>query len=199
MKLNSKKASTFRKKKSGSKALAGVAEGVNVRANLLIEIGFKIIEKSLIKNKPTLLTKMLVSSIPFVQTKLICHSPYIPYDGAITLTKVQDGNMVRLIKIITGKSFDNESQALSAAQEVFTMIEPYKPFVVKYAVGVPSDLVDEVVDNNYTNIKENIKTIVDQIIANGPVIIDNNIVNLLVTEPQLKIKYFNSLANVKLI
>lgn len=194
-----KESVAIQKTKTGSTEITGTSGNLQIRASNLVRLGFRLIEKSLINNKPTFLTRMLVSSIPFIQTKFICHSPYIPYDGSMKLVEVQDENMIKLIKMITGKTFDSESQALTAAKEVFTLIEPYKPFIVRYAVGVPSDLVDEVVDNNYTNISSNAKAIVEQIIANGPVIIDNNIANSLIKEPQLKIKYFNSLANIKLI
>lgn len=165
-----------------------------------IVFGNQLIEKSLINNKPTVLTRMLVSSIPFIQTKFICHSPYIPYNGAMDLVEVQDSGMVNLIASITGKNFDSEAQAKSAAQEVFALIEPYKPFIVRYAVGVPSNLVDSVVEGNYGSITDS-KATLEEIIANGPVIIDNNILNLTspVKDVPLRLRYFNSLANIKLI
>jgi hypothetical protein len=108
--------------------------------------------------------------------------------------------MVNLITTITGKNFDSESLALTAAKEVFTLIEPYKPFIVRYAVGVPSNLVDSVVEGNYGAITDS-KATLEEIIANGPVIIDNNILNLTspVKDVPLRLRYFNSLANIKLI
>jgi len=185
---------------SSSSSMAGLEAGTAKIAVDAIVLGNQLIEKSLINNKPTMLTRMLVSSVSFIQTKFICHSPYIPYNGAMDLVEVQDSGMVNLITTITGKNFDSEAQAKSAAQEVFTMVEPYKPFVVKYAVGVPSDLVDSVVDGNYSSITD-AKATIQEIIANGPVIIDNNILNLVspTKDVPLRLKYFNSLANVKLI
>jgi hypothetical protein len=116
------------------------------------------------------------------------------------LVEVQDSGMVNLIASITGKNFDSEAQAKSAAQEVFALIEPYKPFIVRYAVGVPSNLVDSVVEGNYGSITDS-KATLEEIIANGPVIIDNNILNLTspVKDVPLRLRYFNSLANIKLI
>ena len=185
---------------SSSSTMAGLEAGTAKIAVDAIVLGNQLIEKSLINNKPTMLTRMLVSSVSFIQTKFICHSPYIPYNGAMDLVEVQDSGMVNLITTITGKNFDSEAQAKSAAQEVFTMVEPYKPFVVKYAVGVPSNLVNSVVDGNYSLITD-AKATIQEIIANGPVIIDNNILNLVspTKDVPLRLKYFNSLANVKLI
>jgi hypothetical protein len=185
---------------SSSTQMAGLEGGVAKIAVDAIVLGNQLIEKSLINNKPTVLTRMLVSSIPFIQTKFICHSPYIPYNGAMDLVEVQDSGMVNLITTITGKNFDSESLALTAAKEVFTLIEPYKPFIVRYAVGVPSNLVDSVVEGNYGAITDS-KATLEEIIANGPVIIDNNILNLTspVKDVPLRLRYFNSLANIKLI
>lgn len=195
-----KESVAIQKTKTGSTEITGTAGNLQIRASNLVRLGFRLIEKSLINNKPTVVTKMLVSSIPFIQTKFICHSPYIPYDGSMELVEVQDENMIKLIKMITGKTFDSESQAKSAAQEVFALIEPYKPFIVRYAVGVPSNLVDSVVEGNYAAITDP-KATIEEIIANGPVIIDNNILNLTspVKDVPLRLRYFNSLANIKLI
>jgi hypothetical protein len=184
------------------KSLAGVQGGVATTGRDAIVFGNIMLQKSLNGKTPTELTRMLISSVPFLQIKFISSSPYIPFDGARDLMEIHDNGMVYLITTISGKAFKSEAEAKEATSNVFSTIEPYKPFITKYAVAAPDEYIDAIVDGDYkkiTNPAESIR----KIIANRPVIIDNQLAGLLSVSKEedkaLKKEYFESIANVKMI
>ena len=184
------------------KSLAGVSGGVAQVGRDAIAFGNIMIQKSMVGNKPTELTRMLISSVPFLQVKLISSSPYIPFDGAKDLMEIHDNGMVHFITTVSGKSFKTEAEAKEATANVFAAVEPYKPFITKYAVGAEGSDIDAITDGDYQKITDPYQTI-RKIIANRPVIIDDRLANLLspgkADDKALKAEYFESIANVKLI
>jgi len=180
------------------KSLAGIAGGIAAVGKDAIAFGNIMIQKSMSGNKPTELTRMLISSIPFLQVKFISSSPYIPYDGAKELMELHDNGMVHFIRTVSGKPFKTEAEAKEATANVFGTIEPYKPFVIKYAVAAPAEDIDAIVDGDYKKIANKEDT-VRKIIANRPVIIDNTLAGSLIGNADLKKEYFESIANVKMI
>jgi hypothetical protein len=175
----------------------GVDQSLQKQAFDAIKLGFTIINKSINAGKPTTLTRMLFSSIPFIQTKIIANSPYIAYGSLIQLVNVQDNGIVAILEKLSGDEFDSEIKAKDASVKVFAMLEPYRPLIVKYAVGVPSDMVETIADGGYDKITD-INSFVNSIIENRPVIVDNTIVSK-IKDDKLKMKYFNSISNVKVI
>lgn len=184
------------------KSLAGVEGGVAQTGRDAIVFGNILIQKSLDGKKPTELTRMLVSAIPFMQTSFISSSPYIPFDGARDLMDIHDNGMVNLITIISGKSFKTEAEALEATKDVFNIIEPYRRFITKYAIGAEGSDIDYITDGDYKKITDPSETI-SKIIENRPNIIDDQLAGLLspakLEDKQLKAKYFESIANVQMI
>jgi hypothetical protein len=183
---------------AGTEETVGLAQTLLKRAFDAIKFGYDLIDMSLEGGKkPTVLTKMLFSAIPFIQTKVVSNSPYIPYDGTIELNDVQDDGIINLLQKISGDDFDTDIKAKDASVKVFAMLEPYRPFIVKYAVGIPSDMVETIADGGYDKITD-VNALVNSIIENRPVIVDNIIVAK-IKDDKLKMKYFNSISNVKLI
>lgn len=181
---------------TGTEETAGLNQTLLKRAFDSVKFGFDLISASLTDGKtPSAVTKMLFSSIPFLQTKLIYNSPYIPYDGANELTDVQDGGIVALLEKISSEEMTNEIKAKDAAAKVFAILEPYRPFVVRYGLGVPSEMVISITDGDYSNVTEEF---VNEVIANKPVMTDNLIVSKIKND-KLKMKYFNSISNVQLL
>jgi hypothetical protein len=184
------------------KKLTGLEGGIAVAGNDVIVFGSLLIEKSLINKKPTELTRLLVSSVPFMQVRFIESSPYVAYNGAKDLMAVHDSRLVYLVELITGKSFKNEAEAKEATSSVFGMIEPYRPFIVKYGIGAPADLQQSIVDGEYKKITD-VQGAIRSIIANKPVIIDSNIAGLLSVSGEddkaLKKEYYESISSVKMI
>jgi hypothetical protein len=176
---------------------AGVDQSLQRQAFEAIKLGFTIINKSINAGKPTTLTRMLFSSIPFIQTKIIANSPYIAYGSLIQLVNVQDNGIVAILEKLSGDDFDSEMKAKDASVKVFAILEPYRPLIVKYAVGVPSDMVETIADGGYDKITD-VNALVNSIIENRPVIVDNIIVAK-IKDDKLKMKYFNSISNVKTI
>lgn len=184
------------------KSLAGVQGGVAQTGRDAIVFGNVLIQKSMDGKKPTELTRMLISAIPFIQTSFISSSPYIPFDGARDLMDIHDNGMVNFITTVSGKGFKTEAEALEATKDVFTVIEPYRRFVIKYAAGATGSDLDAIVDSDYKKITNPSKTI-EEIIANRPIIVDQQLSGLLsltkLEDKSLKIQYFESIANVKMI
>ena len=184
------------------KSLAGVEGGVAQTGRDAIVFGNVLIQKSMDGKKPTELTRMLISAIPFIQTSFISSSPYIPFDGARDLMDIHDNGMVNFITTVSGKGFKTEAEALEATKDVFTVIEPYRRFVVKYATGATDSDLDAIVDSDYKKITNPSETI-QKIIANRPIIVDQQLSGLLsltkLEDKALKIQYFESIANVKMI
>ena len=180
------------------KSLAGVEGGVANTSRDAIVFGNVMIQRSMDGNKPTEFTRMLISSVPFLQTKFIA-SPSVPFDGAKALMEIADNGMVNFIIKVSGEKFKNEAEAKEAAKKAFSMIEPYKPFVVKYGIAAPEEYVDAFVDGDYRKITNPAETI-RKIIQNKPVIIDSLLSNMLSpSEKNLKKEYFESISNVKMI
>jgi hypothetical protein len=184
------------------KKLSGLAGGIAVTGRDAIVFGNLLIEKSLINKKPTELTRMLVSSVPFIQVRFIESSPYVAYNGAKDLMEIHDSGLVYLVEMISGKSFKNEAEAKEATSSVFGMIEPYRPFIVKYGIGAPADLQQAIVDGDYKKITD-VQGAIRSIIANRPVIVDSNIAGLLSVsgddDKALKKEYFESISSVRMI
>lgn len=161
-----------------------------------VRLGFELINASLISKKtPSAVTKMLFSSIPFLQTKLIYNSPYIPHDASLQLIELQDSGIMDLLRVISSQDFKTDTQAKDAATKVFAILEPYRPFVVRYGLGVPSEMVISITDGDYTKVTDEF---VNEVIANRPVMTDNLIVSKIKND-KLKMKYFNSISNVQLL
>ena len=179
------------------KSLAGLEGGTAKSGIDAIVFGNVLIQKSMNGKKPTELTRMLISSIPFVQTRFIS-SPYIPFDGANDLLDVHNSGMVNFIVTVSGKKFDNEAQAKEAASSVFSVIEPYRRFVVKYGIAAPDEYVDAITDSDYNKITNKVE-VVDKIIANRPVIIDSQLALSLVQAQALRQKYYESIAAIKML
>ena len=184
------------------KTLAGVEGGVASTGRDAIIFGNVMIQKSMDGKKPTELTRMLISAIPFIQVKFISSSPYIPFDGAKDLMEIHDNGMVNFIITVSGKSFKTEAEAKEATANVFATIEPYKRFVTKYAVGVEGSDIDYVTDGDYKKIA-NIEDTIRKVIKNRPVIIDSQLAGMLSPGKEedkiLKQEYFESISNVKMI
>lgn len=184
------------------KTLAGVEGGVATTGRDAIVFGNIMIQKSMDGKKPTELTRMLISAIPFIQVRFISSSPYIPFDGAKDLMEIHDNGMVNFITAVSGKSFKTEAEAKEATANVFAAIEPYKRFVTKYGVGAEGADIDYITDGDYkkiTNPTESIR----KIINNRPVIVDSQLAGMLspskAEDKALKAEYFESIANVKMI
>ena len=184
------------------KSLAGVEGGVAQTGRDAIVFGNVLIQKSMDGKKPTELTRMLISAVPFIQTSFISSSPYIPFDGARDLMDIHDHGMVNFITTVSGKAFKTEAEALEATKDVFTVIEPYRRFVIKYATGATDSDLDAIVDSDYKKITNPAETI-EKIIANRPIIVDQQLSGLLslnkLEDKALKIRYFESIANVKMV
>lgn len=179
------------------KVLAGVAGGTNQTSRDAITFGNVMIEKSLDGNKPTELTRLLISAIPFQQERFIGSSPYVPFDSAIDLMNLHNNGLVNFITKVSGKGFDNEAEAKAATADVFGVITPYRPFVVKYAIGASPEDIDAIVDGDYGKLKGKAPESIRNIIANKPVIVDSTLAGML--DQELKKEYFGSLSNVKMI
>jgi hypothetical protein len=181
------------------KQIAGLDKGVAVTSRDAIVFGNIMIQRSMDGKNPTEFTRMLISSVPFLQTNFIA-SPYIPFDASKDLTAIADNGMVNIITKISGKDFSKESEALEAVRDTFSKIEPYRPFVVKYAMGIPSEYQEAIIEGDYKKITNPSETI-RQIIANKPVIVDSGLINLLspVKDKELKKEYFESVANVRIL
>ena len=179
------------------KALAGLSGGIYNSSADAITFGNTLIQKSLDGNKPTELTRMLISSIPFVQTRFIS-SPYIPFDGASDLFGIHHSGMKYFIMKVSGKKFGNEAQAKEAASNVFSVIEPYRRFVVKYGIAAPDEYVDAITDSDYNKITNKVEA-VEKIMANRPVIIDSQLALSLVQAQALRQKYYESISAIKMV
>jgi hypothetical protein len=144
---------------------------------------------------------MLVSAIPFMQTRLIGSSPYITFEQATELTEEQNNGIIKFIEVVSGKSFNSENEAKEATTTVFGAIDPYKPYVIKYAVGITGKDAEDIVNGDYTKIvkEKRWEEVIEAAIANRPVIIDNTLAGMLVKQPDLKVKYYNSISSVRLI
>jgi hypothetical protein len=175
------------------KGAAGVAESLPKLSIDYIVLGADLIRKSLKENKPTKLTSLLVSSIPFIQTKFIA-DPNIANDGVQQLIVSQESQFKDIVSKISNLPIDSEDAA-----KTFNEIEPYRPFVVKYGLGVPDLYAGAVAEQDYNSLKSNIVEIVNEIISNKPIMTDTGITNLLAKEDKLKVKYYNSISNVKII
>lgn len=181
--------------------MAGVVGGTNAISKDAIVLGNILIEKSMDGNKPTELTRLLISAIPFQQVRFISTSPYIPFDSAKDLMEIHDNGLVNFIMKVSGKGFSNEAEAKAAAENVFTAITPYRPFIVKYAIGASPEDIDLITEGDYGKIKDK-SEVIRKIIQNKPVIIDPTLVGLIPPSKEgnvLKEEYFGSLANVKMV
>lgn len=181
------------------KTLAGLKASTTQLSVDAIVFGNFLYQKSLIGSKPTELTRMLISSVPFMQTKYICSTPYISFKQAEHLIALHDNGLSVFVEKVSGKKFD-EASAKDSVASVFGMIEPYKPFVVKYGMGAVGQDGEDILNSNYKALIPRMKEVVEGIIANNPVIVDDALAkNISPKDAKLKEKYFNSLASVKLI
>lgn len=181
------------------KKLAGLKGSTTQLSVDAIVFGNFLYQKSLIGSKPTELTRMLISSVPFMQTKYICSTPYISFQQSEHLIALHDNGLSVFVEKVSGKKFD-ESSAKDSVASVFGMIEPYKPFVVKYGMGAVGQDGEDILNSNYKALIPRMKEVVEGIIANNPVIVDDALAkNISPKDAKLKEKYFNSLASVKLI
>lgn len=183
---------------AGTEETVGLDQTLLKRAFDSVKFGFDLIDASLKGGKtPTEVTRMLFSSIPFIQTKFIANSPYIAFDGASELTDVQDKGIIDLIERITGAEVKDGTTAKDASTELFKILEPHRSFIVKYAVAIPSSSMDAVVEGDYNKVSVT-DELVKEIIANRPVMIDNMIAGK-IKDDKLKQEYYNSISNVKLL
>ena len=192
----------IQKGKQTGKTTAGVEGAVTVIGTNAVAFGNVMLSMSLDGNKPTELTKLLVSAVPFLQIRFISSSPYISFDIAKDLMEVHNSGMVNLIYQITGKSFKNEAEAKEATGKVFSTIPPYRPFIVKYGLAVPQEYIEPIAASDYSKIRGNASDVIQKIIANRPAMIDQFIVGLLglgATDQKLKREYMESVAPVKMI
>lgn len=190
----------IQKGKQSGKSVAGLEGGVSVTGRDAVVFGNIMLSMSLDGNKPTQLTQLLISSIPFLQIRFISSSPYISFDAAKDLMEIHNSGMVNLVYQISGKSFKNEAEAKEATGKVFQTIPPYRPFVVKYGLAVPQEYVDVISAGQYQDpkLKGKYAEIAEKIIKNKPAMLDNTI---FMTIPNAKIKneYAESVASVKMI
>jgi hypothetical protein len=185
----------------GQKSTTGGIAGAVQSALDSVSLGNSMIMQSMIDGKPTEFTRMLVSAIPFMQTRLIGSSPYITFEQATELTEEQNNGIIKFIEVVSGKSFNSENEAKEATTTVFGAIDPYKPYVIKYAVGITGKDAEDIVNGDYTKIvkEKRWEEVIEAAIANRPVIIDNTLAGMLVKQPDLKVKYYNSISSVRLI
>ena len=184
------------------KVMAGVSGGTNVIGKEAIVFGNTMIEKSMEGNRPTELTKLLLSAIPFQQVRFISSSPYIPFDSARDMMEIHDNGMVGFVMKVSGKTFNNEAEAREATSNVFSLITPYRPFIVKYGIGAAPEHNEAIVNGDYAKLKPVANDVIKKIIANRPVMIDQTVAGLLglsKDDLELKKQYFESIANVKML
>jgi len=184
----------------GTKGKGTAGSNLLKTADDSVAFGDLMVMASLIDDKPTMFTRMLMSSIPFMQTRMFASSPYVPFEAAQQLIATQNKGLINFVETVSGKSFTKEEEAKQAAAIAFALVEPYKPYIVKYGVGASGKDIQDIVDGNYKNIIPRITEVVEDVIKNNPAIIDNGLAgNISARQGELKEKYFNSIASVKLI
>jgi len=179
------------------KGLEGVEGSLSKLSIDYIVLGSDLIRKSLSNNRPTKLTGLLISSLPFIQTRYIAN-PNISNDSVKGLIYSQEIQFKDIVSKLTNSTLDN-SENVSDVSNAFKQIEPYRPFIVKYGLAVPDLYVGAVVEQDYNSLKSKIEEVVEDIISKNPVMTDAGITNLLAGKDELKIRYYNSISNVQII
>lgn len=190
-------------KKKGKKDLEGL-EGSSFKRGIdLIKLSEILIKKSLIDKKPTQLTSLLISSLPFIQTQFFSNSIYVSFNLAKDMLGAQETMLSNIVYDITNKSLGQlgDDEAKSVIENVFKQITPYDRFVVKYGMGVnDDDLITKIVNKDYKAITDNLFDFVEKTIRNSPVIVEPYVIALgALKKDNLNIKYLNSISSVRLL
>ncbi len=165
-----------------------------------ILIGSKMILNSLNKGKISKTTDMLMSGVPFLQTRMISSSPNIAHKVAADLMERVNDATINLIKKINEGEDLTPEKAIAMGENVFKNIVPHRPFIMKYAAGIEPE------DSVYTNTqltgmtgRSNREELLNKVISRRPVLTDKKLLNLLITDDDLRQKYFLSLAPAYMI
>lgn len=161
-------------------------------------IGIGLIEKSLIENKPTLLTNMLMSSIPLLQNQFLCNSPYVSSELAKQQAKIINDSFVDMVSKYYGKNITDESTLETAIKEfIASGLGADDPYIYKYAIGFSKDEIVKLSDSLTDDYDANISTVRDRIKEFKPSIVSEELVSILDSED--KIYYYEQSTTYNLL
>jgi len=134
-----------------------------------IQTGGILIQKSIKDGKPTKLTGLLMSSIPFIQQSFLSHNPYIPSETSRQFQADIDATMAEVFDELGASVADKQSMELVAKK-----IETDEEFVNLYGFGMDNETLERVKKAKPAQTEEAVadkQDILDKIIANKPVMI----------------------------
>ena len=175
----------------GKQGLSGVQDTTNTVYNTgkqKIVTGSRMIEKSFKDGKPTQLTNLLMSSIPFVQQSFLAHNPYISTDVSRQFQDDIDDSMKSVIEKLGG---DISSSA--ALQNATDKLQLDEELVNMYGFGISLDMYGKVKTASPAMTDDAVaakQEILNQIIENKPVMIFDGLARKL--SPKQKYEYVSN-------
>ncbi len=182
--------------KGSKKAVKGSVDVMSTVFNTgkqKIKTGGLLILKSLKDNKPTKLTGLLMSSIPYIQEQFISSSPYISLETARQYQSDIESTTQELLSRLS-----NTTDDVAAMDKALGEIELNKEWVFRYGYGIDSpELMNEVEAMKPGTtvgaaVEDNKAQIIDKIVANRPVMMYDRLWAKL--PPDLKKKYQQSIS-----
>ena len=180
--------------KAGTEATKGDVRKIT---NLSL-IGVGLIEKSLIDNKPTKLTDMLMSSVPLLQNQFLCNSPYVSAELAKQQAKNINNSFVDMVSKLYGKNITDESSLETAMKEfIASGLGADEPYIYKYGIGFSKDEIVELSQSLTDDYDANVSIVRDRIKEFKPSIVSEELVSVLDSED--KIYYYEQSATYNLL
>ncbi len=166
----------------------------------MIKIGNKLVLNSLKDGKEiSKTTELIMSSVPFMQNRMISSSPNIPHKTAEDLMERINDTAIELMHKITGKKLD-DATAKEMAENTFKQIKPSRALILKFGAGIePEDINDISSLKPGPQDKPKRESILNRVLSRRPVLTDQKLLNSLVQDEDLKKKYYESIAPAKMI
>lgn len=151
--------------------VSGLTGSILLTAQENIQLGGLLIEASVAGDKRTVLTDKLMSGIPFIQTRLICGSPFISYTYSKDMTNYMNDTAIKLVKRFGKDKKLKPDQMESEAKKLFENVNIDHTYLIKYGCGIDPNDVEVIKKLKLGGDTDEKNAILQQIFERRPVII----------------------------
>ncbi len=177
--------------------ISGITGSILLVAQQNIQLGGILIEQSFAGKKKTALTDMLLSAIPFMQSRLISSSPYISSTYAKDMMNYMNDSAIKMILKDQDVGNLDANKLLDLSKKLFEDVTVDKEYLLLYGCGITPEDSATITTLKLGGEIEEKNALLKTIFERRPVIVNDALLNKL--NDAQKISYYENLASFKLI